>query len=156
TPDDLLKFDWCIDISEGVTATNTIESPDMKVWQRKYQLVTLKEKFKKLEYLRNKSRLRLISTGIFCILGLGIGILLFKIEDYESGLNIKGVISTSIFGSGSVGEFYEYIVITLISFSCACLWGIIATYFCFEYIIPLIEEEVENKDIENNIASECL
>ncbi|CAG8729195.1 33822_t:CDS:2, partial [Racocetra persica] len=101
----------------------------------------------------------------------------------------KGIVSTSIFGTGSIGalisslmslrnffskdkvaddecddktaedsikneddnkleEIIQFIkgliIIIFLCFSGLCLWGIVATFFCFEYIIPLIEDKNKN------------
>ncbi|CAG8472052.1 hypothetical protein C2G38_2281090 [Gigaspora rosea] len=71
------------------------------VRERRYKLIKLKRKYKKLENLHNISRMRLIIVGIFCILALGNGILLYTMKDQIP--NTKGIISTSIFGTGSIG-----------------------------------------------------
>ncbi|CAG8807757.1 1370_t:CDS:2, partial [Racocetra fulgida] len=50
--------------------------------------------------------------------------------------------------------FFEWTVIIFIGFSCFCLWGIIATFFCFEYIIPLIENKNKNVNEEFQLTLE--
>ncbi|RIB22380.1 hypothetical protein C2G38_999864 [Gigaspora rosea] len=75
--------------------------------ERKYSLIRLNKHVEKWKKLRASSFQRLVIAAAMCILSFGLGYYLYISDEDSIKLTMKRIVSTTVFGIGSIGVLVE-------------------------------------------------
>ncbi|CAG8469699.1 8422_t:CDS:2 [Scutellospora calospora] len=92
------------DFEENNHISGNIDDKDSQkiVYDDTYYIIKLKKRFKSWEYLQSSSNVHSIISIIICLFSLAVGIFLYIAEKNNMMSEVRSIVSTSIFGTGSL------------------------------------------------------